>query len=334
MGLGEIAAFLPMLYLSFIILAPFCILHGLQFALGCGIFAMKFEEAPRQIGQVYIYDSLGDFTGGLIFSFLLVYYLHPFQIVLVVCGLNLLAGLLLVTSSYGTSRSAFNVHGSAHILKKFFIGLIIVLLASSIYILSSSRITELQTLSSQWRWKGHNLIEEANSIYGNLVTTKRGDQYSFYENGLINFTTSDRVSNEYIIHMPMLEHPLPKRVLIIGGGASGALTEILKHNPQRIDYVEMDPLIIETARKYIPEIDRKALVSPKVKIHHLGGRFFVKRAKSTYDMVLVNLPDPYTAQLNRFYPLEFFREVKDILTQNGILTLGISSNEYYLGEEL
>lgn len=348
-GLGEIVGFLPMLYSSFIILAPFCILHGLQFALGCRIFAMKFEEAPRQIGQVYIYDSLGDLTGGLIFSFLLVYYLHPFQIVLVVCDLNLLAGLLLVASSYGTSRSAFSpphppqggetsplagVHGSAHILKKFFIGLIIVLLVSSIYMLSSSKITELQTMSCQWRWKGHNLIEEANSIYGNLVATKRGDQYSFYENGLINFTTSDKVFNEYIIHMSMLEHPSPKRILLIGGGASGALTEILKHNPQRIDYVELDPLIIKMARKYIPEIDRKALANPEVKIHHLDGRLFVKRAKSTYDMVLVNLPNPYTAQLNRFYTLEFFREVKDVLTQNGILALAISSNEYYLGKEL
>jgi spermidine synthase len=192
------------------------------------------------------------------------------------------------------------------------------------------------------------LIENADSIYGNIAVTKLGNQYSFYENGTLMFTGGDTSTNEESVHYAMLEHPQPKKILLIGGGTGGAINQILKHKVNRVDYVELDPLIINLSHKYLAPI-----TDNKVNIVQMDGRSFVKdysyrlRSKnidivraseasqepSRYDAVILNLPDPYTASLNRFYSLEFFKEVKDILEPRGLFSFGLLSSENYISPE-
>jgi spermidine synthase len=79
----------------------------------------------------------------------------------------------------------------------------------------------------------------------------------------------------------------------------------------------------------------------------MDGRLFVKQLPLTlpspqsgedknegkYDVVILNLTDPYTASLNRFYSLEFFKEVKQILESRGIFSFGLLSSENYISPE-
>ncbi|KKK62044.1 hypothetical protein LCGC14_3008270, partial [marine sediment metagenome] len=53
-----------------------------------------------------------------------------------------------------------------------------------------------------------------------------------------------------------------------------------------------------------------------------------------YDMVIADLPDPSTSQLNRFYTTEFFGEVKRILTPTGVLSVSLGHYENYVSDEL
>ena len=45
-------------------------------------------------------------------------------------------------------------------------------------------------------------------------------------------------------------------------------------------------------------------------------------------------PDPTTAQLNRFYTVEFLREVSSVLADDGVLGFSVQSAENYIGAEL
>ena len=53
-----------------------------------------------------------------------------------------------------------------------------------------------------------------------------------------------------------------------------------------------------------------------------------------YDLIFVNIPDPSTAFLNRFYTLQFFQEGNNILKKDGVLAIGVSSAVNYLGDEV
>ena len=125
--------------------------------------------------------------------------------------------------------------------------------------------------TARFRFPGQNLVDTRNSIYGNLAVTEAEGQHNFFENGLFLATDRDEMANEYAVHFPMLYHPAPKTVLLIGNGFNGALNEILKHAPNRVDYVELDPELIRLTRAYIPdELDRAFERPPRAR--HGGGR--------------------------------------------------------------
>jgi spermidine synthase len=133
----------------------------------------------------------------------------------------------------------------------------------------------------------------------------------------------------------MLSHPEPSRVLLLGGGLGGAVLEILKHpSVEAVDYVELDPLLPRAALDAFGDEIAPGLDDPRVTLHFADARFYVKRAPAVYDVIIVNVPDPTTAQLNRFYTVEFLREARAILTPGGVVGLTLRSAENYVSAEL
>ncbi len=318
---GEIIGFGPMLISSFLFLSPLCLILGFLFALGCRIFSSFYGTSVRSIGNVYILEAMGASIGGLILNFLLIQVLNPFQIVLLVGGLNLLAALFIQISQPRRMRPTATIT------------LVGLLLAATLAALLGGGAKRLNVLSAKLQWHPLDLVHSDNSIYGNIAVTALGDQHSFYENGLLMFTTSDVMAAEEAAHFPLLEHPHPQRVLLVGGGIGGTLREILKHPVSTVDYVELDPMIIETVVPFIPPQEQALLEDSRVNIWHMDGRLFVKRNRESYQVIIVDLPDPSTALINRFYSLEFFQEARQILAPDGLLALSVSSAENYISPE-
>ncbi|HID62058.1 MAG TPA: hypothetical protein EYP49_04875 [Anaerolineae bacterium] len=182
-----------------------------------------------------------------------------------------------------------------------------------------------------WQWEDALLVRD--TIYGRLTVVGRNGQRVFFQNGLLMFETQSTFPEE-VAHFPLLEHPSPRSVLLIGGGAGGDLREILKHPVSEVHYVELDPAVIEAARRYLPPEDRAVLDDPRVTLAHTDGRLYVKNIGRRFDVVIVDLPEPSTGQLNRFYTQEFFAEVKAILNERGVFSFGLPSAENYLNPEL
>ena len=303
---GKIIGFVPMLGSSFLSLSFICMLLGFTFTLISKISAKESKLPSREIGRIYLLEGTGASIGGLIYSFFLIKALLPFQNIFIVGGLNLLISLL------------FN----KNILQILYLSFM------SIAFISNWP-SYLEKYTRKLQFKPFELVESADSIYGNISVTKTGKEFSFYENGLLVFTSGDLLSSEESVHYAMLEHPSPEKVLLIGGGISGSLEEILKHPVKKVDYIELDPLIIELSEKYLPITKDK-----RVNIAHVDGRFFVKSvASENYDVIILNLPDPYNAMLNRFYSLEFFKDVEKILAPDGIFSFSLTSSENYLNPE-
>jgi spermidine synthase len=309
---GEIIGLTPMFYSTLFILAPICLILGFLFALGCRIYPSGSRGAGK-IGSVYILEAIGATVGGLLTSFLLIRVLGSLGIVFLLSLCNLVAAFSLQFSLSLKKRLAFQI-------------LTLILIGGTT--LSFIKQDYLSSLSLRLQWRGYNLLTSENSIYGNITVTQRDSQYSFFSNGLHIFTFPDRLSAEEVAHFPLLSHPSPGRVLLIGGG-QGVLGEVLKHPVERVDYVELDPLTIKLGRKYLP-----FSFDSKVKVNNIDGRLFVKKSRDKYEVIIINLPDPFTAQLNRFYTLQFFREAKNILSPDGLLSLGVTSSENYVSGEL
>ena len=155
---------------------------------------------------------------------------------------------------------------------------------------------------------------------------------SFFYYFLWNFAVPDLLSAEQAVHYALLQHPEPKTVLLIGGGISGSLAQLLRHpSIRKVEYVELDPRVIQLGKIHLPAEITSALADSRVAVHYQDGRRYLSRTSNRYDLILVNLPEPFTAQINRFYTKEFFRLAVSKMTEDAVFSFSASSAETALG---
>jgi spermidine synthase len=324
---GALVSFGAMAWSIFLILAPLCLLLGWQFTLGSRLLA----ERGGTVGRAYVYEGWGAAIGGVLFSFLLVRFLNPFQIALGLGAVNLAVGWWLLRQVRQLRSDDFSRPGT-HATKVAATSLALLGLAALLMALLAWPLGHrLHRATLAWQWEDALLVRD--TIYGRLTVVGRDGQRVFFQNGLLMFETQSTFPEE-VAHFPLLEHPAPRSVLLIGGGASGDLREILKHPVSEVHYVELDPAVIEAARRYLPPEDGTVLDDPRVTLAHTDGRLYVKEVGRRFDVVIVDLPEPSTGQLNRFYTQEFFAEVEAILNEGGVFSFGLPSAENYLNPEL
>ena len=318
---GQIPDLMPALIISFFAVAPLCLVLGVQFIAasqygfekGDGhIFLSLFfkkmcpspfsKEGGGLLGKFYFYEALGFVIGGLVFSYVLVF-LNEFQTSAILVFLNLIAVFILLFSEKLSERKYY-----------LYAAMVIACLGLICFLCSE----QLNTRSAALRFPNEQLVEIKNSIYGNLALTRTAQQLNFYESGLIVGTDKDEAFNEYLVSFPMLSNTHPQKVLLIGTGFSGALSEILKYHPRKIFYMELDPSIIDLARKHIPDL-QQTMDEGGVLVIKEDPRRAIKKLPPDLDVVIINFPNPSTALINRYFTDDFFKEVRGHLKLNGIM---------------
>jgi spermidine synthase len=195
--------------------------------------------------------------------------------------------------------------------------------------------SRLEIASRGLLWRGFQVLEARNTMYGNLVVTQTDGSHTLYENGLVLCTVPDPAASEEAVHYALLQHPAPSSVLLIGGGIDGSLSQILGHpTVKQVDYVELDQGILHLAATWLGSDWQRIASDPRVRLHPVDGRRFVKSCATQFDVIICHLPDPQTAQLNRFFTLEFFREAAQRLRPGGLLSFGVTGAENYISSEL
>lgn len=355
---GEYISLVPLIASTFLLILPFSFMIGLIFPFACKLtvgkinpvrnFEQGFKHRPhtllfslrhkwrgiisngvrskaQQIGWVYILEALGSLIGGLVLTFYLITHFRPYETLSAISLFILINCLILSLSHKG-------------IFRRIYLGVSLPLLLLLAYLLISGNVAKIDNFFIQKRWKAYNnqleMITSLDSLYENIVIAKKEDQYSLFSNGQYILSFPDPYQSAVFAHLILSQHPQPRKILLVGGGVTGVIQEILKYPITLLHYVELDPKLIEACLPFLPPEDKRALDDKRVEVFHADGRYYIKNAKEKYDMVILNLPDPSTAMLNRFYTFEFFEEVKEILNDDGIVATEITSAVNYIGEEV
>lgn len=137
--------------------------------------------------------------------------------------------------------------------------------------------------------------------------------------GAVQTTSMDgHIYNEMISHVPLSIHPNPRKVLIIGGGDCGVAREATKYAAVgRIDLVEIDELVVQASKRYLPEVSGN-LSDPRVRYHYADGVQFVKKVQNEYDVIIVDSSDP-VGPAEQLFELSFYKDLKNALNEGGIM---------------
>jgi len=136
------------------------------------------------------------------------------------------------------------------------------------------------------------------------------------------------VYHEMISHVPLFTHPSPKSVLIVGGGDGGTAREVLRHPVEKVVMVEIDELVVNVSRKYLPGVSC-ALDDPRLELIIDDGVKYVAQTKETFDVVIVDSTDPMPEGPSvPLFDKPFYEKAASVLGPDGILITQAESPFY------
>ena len=280
-------------------LFPYALLVG--FVLPYSLSVARYRSARYPGNWIYMADNAGDVAGAAIFSFVLVHWLTPFQVLLVV-HLPLLASLLLLESAISRRSAAASV--------------------LAVVVLVTGAVFEDRLLPSR---EGRRLYY-AESRYGRIEVIESAGAVSIFSDGVPSLFSQDPTLAEEIVHIPLSQVDRPRRLLLVSA-VGGMMAEVAKYRPDRVDYVELDPLTAQLQLRF-------DLLTPirGLTVIAQDARAYLSHASTRYDAILVSLPEPETYQVNRFYTAGFFELAKNHLAPGGVFSFGIDGVANYISE--
>ena len=133
--------------------------------------------------------------------------------------------------------------------------------------------------------------------------------------------------NEMITHVPLFTHPKPDKVLIIGGGDGGALTNIVKHpEVKKAVMCEIDRKVTELSIKHFPKITG-GFADKRAKVVFRDGQEYITKTKEKFDIIILDLSDPVGPAAELFQK-KFHKKIFNRLNKDGIM-VAQSESPYY-----
>jgi len=299
---GEIIPLSSIFSLTALILLPLCFSTGIQFPLAVSGF-----QKQNTAGKIYGLEAIGAFMSGSAFTFIIAGNFSSIYTILILSLISILAGAYI----------------SGKKLNLLFLGFPLIYYLFVLYFFPLNI-----------NLPGFNLIKSIESKYGEIQVIQRNDQKSLFVSGQLQFSYPDFQTEELNAHLAMTMHKSPFRILLIGG-SPGILRELIKYPVMKIDYIEIDPEIVKISKELIKENDKSILKDFRISFKTEDGRYFIKNNVSgTYDLIMLNIPPPSTAGLNRFYTQEFFLEVKKVLKYDGLLMLSLPVSFGYMSKSV
>ena len=316
---GALPELFPSLLYTLAILVPLCGVLGMQFSVAARAHASQAPEgeSTQAVGWAYLWECLGFLVGGTVFGFVLVF-TNEFRVAAILAVLNLGSAFLVLCFAKGRKMT------------RWVVGIAAVLFPVWLFMSSAS----LQHQTSQLRFPNETLVRTENTVHGNVSVTRLGSQYNFYQSGRLLGADRENFASELLVHFPMLAHPAPQKVLLLGTGFNGPLQQVLKHGPQEVCAVEVDPELLRIVDGFLPEDLRQVLRDSRLRIGSADPRDFLRSKNEKFDVIIANFPDPASVLINRNYTEQFFRSVRAHLLEGGVFATHITFAANTLAPEL
>jgi spermidine synthase len=297
---GGYLPFTTQLLIIWLALLPIGVLLGLLFQWAAKLYIGR----RRSLALAYGIESAGGLFGGGASTLLLAAGIQNLSAALLCSLLTVAAALFVRGSRSGPARLVGTVLG----------------LLLAVGLVYSNRIDFQLT-----RWDHPSLVDTRDSPYSRITITGRQGQVVVFENDVLGSET-ESVAAEELVHLSAIHRENLRDALILGGGVDGLVREMQKHRPNRIDYVELNAVLLQLARRHLPAGAWMLPDSQSVTIHIEDPRAYLA-GSGRYDLILVGMPDPSSGQANRFFTTEFFEACSNRLKPGGVMAFRLSSAE-------
>lgn len=173
------------------------------------------------------------------------------------------------------------------------------------------------------------IVLAATSPYQRIVVTNGRTGHKLFLNGNLQFAERDEYRyHEALVHPAMSAFGAPRKVAVLGGGDGMAVREILKYpSVESVILVELDPnmthLFADDAA--MSQLNAGSLRSPKLKIANTDAFQWLQNADDTFDVIVVDFPDPTNFSIGKLYTNTFYSLLAQRLSASGYAVIQTTS---------
>jgi len=293
-------------------------LVGLEIPLVMRILKKYFKERyglKDLVSQVLTFDYLGALVVALAFPLLLVPHLGLVRTGLFFGLLNVLVAAWALWLFRAELR-AWGQHALACALT----------LAA---LLAAFAGADQLTTWAEDRFYGEHIIVRESSDYQRVVVTRSQAGVRLFLNGNLQFHSKDEYRyHESLVHPAMAAQGAPRKVLVLGGGDGMAVREVLRYpGVEQVTLVELDPHMTRlfSTLPLLRQLNGDALLSPKLKIVNTDAFGWLEQQSETFDVIVIDFPDPSNFSLGKLYTTSFYQLVDQHLSAGGYAVVQTTS---------
>jgi len=167
--------------------------------------------------------------------------------------------------------------------------------------------------------RGERLISVSEGAHGIVAVTERPNSRRLKLNNHYVLGGSAATGDERMqCHLPLLLHPAPRRVALLGVGTGITASGALFHPIERLAAVELVPEVIRVAREHFAAANLKVLEDVRTTVVMDDARNFLRGSQEKFDVIVGDLVVPWRPGEGALFTLEQFDIAKSRLATNGI----------------
>jgi spermidine synthase len=141
----------------------------------------------------------------------------------------------------------------------------------------------------------------------------------------------EKIYHETLVHPAMAGAADRSEVLILGGGEGATLREVLRHpGVKRCTMVDIDGLVVELSKKYLPEWADGAFDEPRANVVIGDALAYMRGHNERYGVIISDLTEPLEdSPSNILFNEDVFRLIKSRLAPGGIYVLQASTAAFH-----
>jgi spermidine synthase len=160
------------------------------------------------------------------------------------------------------------------------------------------------------KWRYPHLVKAVNSQYQQIIITQKNKQRNYFLSGQLAFSNQESLENEQLVSLLKPFTGESPKILILGN--PNLARKISQDIEGEVFFLEMDRRLLEM---------EKELLGEGINLVSADPRRFLAQSSQKYDLLVFALGNPQTLLNNRLYTQESLRQIKNCLSENGILVL-------------
>ena len=321
-----------------LVVLPPALIAGYQFPLLIALFGRGRDHVGTQVGRAYAANTAGAILGSLAGGFGLLPWLSAtgaWQLVAIALSV-LGAAAVLIDRINGAraTRTALSWQVAVAVAAIFLLGATGPTAVWRDTGIGAFRADPKDVLTSVNQFRDWNnlqrrtLVWEGDGVESGVALTRASLGYSLFINGKSDGSARGDAGNLVMLGLlGALASPNAHQALIIGlgtGSSAGWLANV--PSIQRVDIVELEPLVVDVARACGP-VNQNVLQNPKVTLTIGDAREMLQTTKERYDVIASQPSNPFRAGIASLFTLEYYRSAADRLTDDGVFVQWVQGYE-------